>query len=131
MAKALVAFWEDHMGHSLESAQVPCYIKDLGVVTMADVVTSDSEGRLWMWEVKAGYNQAQKQGSMNYLPGVPCRPHEQWELQRHFTHKGLIDGGLPIFASHIVNVYRENNAITVKKRKVPKWTDQLKKIKFV
>lgn len=131
MAKALVSFWEDHMEHKIEAAQVPCHIRELGVVTTADVITSDSENRLWMWEVKAGYNQAQKQGSMNYLPGVPCRPHEHWELQRHYTHKGLVECGLPIFASHVVNVFREKEAITVKKRKVPKWTEKLSRIKFV
>lgn len=122
LARALVEYWLK-IEHSIQAAQVPVYIKELNCVTQADVITEDKFGRLWMWEVKSGYNRAQKQG---FLLGfgkeeVPNKDTNHWELQRHFTHKGLVDGGLPLFASHVINVYQNGDEIEVKKRKVPKW----------
>lgn len=128
-ARALIAYWEDECKHTIQAAQVPTIINDFnGVrVTAADVITEDSEKRLWVWEVKCGYNQVQRQGSLKRLKDVPNKDHSHWELQRWFTHKGLVTGGLPVFASHVINVYNEGDCITVKKRKVPTWA--LKQLK--
>ena len=69
-AKALIAYWENECNHTLQAAQVPTIIDTFqgGVrVTSSDVITEDKEGNLWVWEVKCGYNQSQKQGYLNHL----------------------------------------------------------------
>lgn len=123
LARALVEYWIQ-LNHSVQAAQVPVYIEDLDRVTQADVITEDQFGRLWMWEVKSGFNRSQKQGFLlHFKEGeVPNKDSNHWELQRHFTHLGLAKSGLPLFASHVINVYQNGDAsIEVKKRKVPKW----------
>jgi len=121
LALALVEYWTS-IKHTVQAAQVPVYIEDLERVTQADVITEDNFGRLWMWEVKSGFNRAQKQGFLlHFKEEVPNKDSNHWELQRHYTHQGLVKGGLPLFASHVINVYQNGESIEVKKRKVPKW----------
>lgn len=126
--KALIEYFERQCNMRIVAAQVPVFVRCLNRITQADLIVEDEFGRLIMIEVKCGYNQMQKQGDLKGLPGVPCRQKEIWELQRHYTHKGLKDEGLDIVGSHVVNVYREGKGqITVQKRKVPKWA--LEKLK--
>lgn len=128
LAKAIVAYLEDECKQTIQAAQVPVVIQfDTGVkVSQADLITQDKEGRLYMVEVKSGYNQSKSQGMLGGgLNDVPNNRKTHWELQRHFTHRGLVDGGLPVEASYIVNVYQEDDGVTVKKRKNPKWVEQL------
>lgn len=130
LAKAIVAYLEDECGQSIQAAQVPVVV-NMGdgdiKVTQADLITQDKEGRLYMVEVKSGYNQSRSQGTLSGVPGdVPNNRKTHWELQRHFTHKGLVEGGLPLQASYIVNVYQEGDGVTVKKRKNPKWVELLR-----
>jgi len=124
--KALVAYFENELHHNLQGAEVPVYVRCLNVITGCDLITEDPLKQLWAWEIKSGYNQVVKQGC--FLEDVPNNLKNQWELQNRYTHKGLVSEGLPIFASHVVNVYREKGSITVKKRKVPSWV--LEKIKL-
>lgn len=119
-AKALVEYFL-HAKMRPVAAQVPVYVEMLDRITQADLIVENEYGQLLMFEIKSGYNRTQKQGDLKGLPGVPCRQNEIWELQRHYTHKGLVEGGLPIIGSHVVNVYNEGTVITVKKRKVPQW----------
>lgn len=125
MARAIVAYFEQENNQRIVAAQVPCYALHGLRITQADLIVANADGSLLMMEVKCGYNRTQKQGDMKGLPGVPCRQNEIWELQRHYTHKGLVESGLPIVGSHILNVYKEGkNGITVRKRKVPQWALQ-------
>lgn len=122
MARALIAYLEEQCNHRLVAAQVPLFALNGTRITQADLIVQDKQGSLLMIELKCGYNRTQKQGDLKGLPGVPCRQNEIWELQRHFTHKGLEESGLPLIGSHVINVYKEGkNGITVKQRKVPKW----------
>lgn len=123
LAIALVEYLENHCKQSLQAAQVPVFT--LKKVTQADIITQDEAGNLYMVEVKSGYNQCQAQGTLRTLPDVPNTIKNHWELQRHFTHKGLVEGGLDIKASYIVNVYTEGDGITVKKRKNPTWINKV------
>jgi hypothetical protein len=104
---------------------VPVFIKQFGIVTQADLIIQSPKGELLMLELKSGYNSARAQGTLGGLPDVPNTIKNQWELQRHFTEKGLREGGLPIKGSYIINVYNEDTGATVKKRPNPEWTKKL------
>ncbi len=128
-SKALVQYLEDQIGHTLQAAQVPVYVHHFRCVTQADLITQDKEGRLFVWELKTGYNQCQKQGFLTAIPGetIPNNRKNQWELQRHFTTMGLTDVGLKLSGSQVLNIYDETDGkITVRRRKRPTWIDKLK-----
>lgn len=133
MAMAIIMHLEDGLGHTLEAAQLPLFVP-LGPrderITQADLITSDLDGRLWMWEVKCGYNRVQKQGNLKRLSNVPNRYHEHWELQRHYTHLGLVKSGLKdLYKSHVMNIFIEDDQYGIQKRPIPKWcNDQLPSI---
>lgn len=119
----------EHMEHTLQACQVPLYVTVAGSerITQADLISQDKQGRLWMWEIKTGYNRSQAQRMLRGLRDVPNNRHNHWELQRHYTHKGLVEGGLPIYRSHVLNVYREDGGrVHAKQRSVPKWCAKLK-----
>lgn len=126
LAVALVNYLEGECKQKIQAAQVPVFLKQFGRITQADVITEDESGNLYMVEVKSGYNQCKAQGFLKGLKDVPNTIKNHWELQRHYTHKGLVEGGLNIKASYIVNVYTEGSGITVKKRKNPSWVKELK-----
>lgn len=128
LANAIRVYLEDHLHHTLVAAQLPILIQLLGTerITQADLISADSQGRLYLWEVKSGYNQRQRQGELRHLPGsVPNREHEHWELQRHYTHLGATQQGLPIYKSAVLNVFEEEEKIAVHRRSVPRWTERL------
>jgi len=127
LAKAVVAYVEDQCKSTIQAAQVPVYVKDFGIITQSDLIIQTPKGELHMLELKSGYNSARAQGTIRGLKDVPNVPKSHWEIQRHFTEKGLRDGGLPIKGSYIINVYQEEKGFVVKKRKNPEWTKQLSK----
>jgi len=129
MVKHLIKHWYT-IGHTLEAAQLPVYIKELDCITQADIITSDKEGRLWMFEVKSGYppGGSRKKGSLKGIkPAVPNTVYNHWELQRYYTTKGLQNLGLPIHDSRVIHVYDEHDkkldkkVVKVKERTIPKW----------
>ena len=126
LAKAVIAYIEDHCKSSIQAAQVPVFLKQFNIVTQADLIIQSPKGELMMLELKSGYNSARAQGTIRGLPDVPNTIKNQWELQRHYTEKGLLEGGLPINGSYIINVYGEDKGVSVKKRKNPDWVKQLK-----
>jgi len=126
LSKAVVSYIEDHCKSSIQAAQVPVFIKQFGVVTQADLIIQTPKGELMMLELKSGYNSARAQGTIHGVPDVANTIKNHWEIQRHYTEKGLIEGGLPIKGSYIINVYQEDKGATVKKRKNPDWVKQLK-----
>ena len=124
MASGVVHFLEDVMKHTVEGAQIPLIVMVNGKerITQADLISQDARGRLWMWEIKSGWNQAQAQGTLKRIQGaVPNKDHNHWELQRHYTHQGLVKCGLAIYKSHVLNVFQEHRHIVVQRRSVPKW----------
>ena len=129
MVKCLIKYWHS-IGHTLEAAQIPVYIKELDCVTQADIITSDKDGKLWMFEVKSGFppGGSRKKGSLSGIrPLVPNTVYNHWELQRHYTTKGLKALGMPIHESRVIHVYDEHDkkqdkkVVQVKVRKIPKW----------
>lgn len=130
MALAIVQYLEqDAPRHTIEACQLPLFVQvgDQERITQADVITSDDKGRLWMWEIKSGWNQARAQGYLQQVRHlkVPSKDHNHWELQRHYTHKGLVDSGLPLYKSHVLNVFEEDARVVVQKRSVPKWCQSI------
>lgn len=128
-ANAVVDYLENRMKHCIEAAQLPLFVQvgKQEKITQADVITSDSKGNLWMWEIKSGYNQAQSQGFLKIIKErVGSKDHNHWELQRHYTHQGLVHSGLPIYRSHVLNVFIDGAGITIQRRSVPKWTKAIR-----
>lgn len=133
MALALVQYWTKR-NHTLQAAQVPVYVDQFKIVTQADVITRDKDGRLWMWEVKTGYPSCPKQKHKRLfrVKGVVTNhPFNHWELQREFTLRGLIDKGLPVSESRVINVYDEyrkvdqTKVLTIKCRQPQKWAKEI------
>lgn len=124
-AKKLVEYWEDNLNHKLQAAQVPVHVKALNAVTCADIITSDKDNKLFLWEVKSGANASKKQGDMIVFGAkVKNNRHNHWELQRYFTTQGLIDYGLNLSGSHVINVFDEKTGVTVHRRKRPAWCNK-------
>lgn len=134
LAQGLLVFWK-HNSHLLQVAQVPVPVKCFGIITQADVITVDSSNKLWMWEIKCGYPPLSRQ-SVPFLRGLAKEKaanntFNHWELQRHFTAKGLVSSGVPLKGSHVLHVYEEwhkekrKKVIQVKRRPIPKWTQKL------
>jgi hypothetical protein len=124
-AKALLQYW-DSIGHTLQASQVPVYIAKFNCCTAADIITEDKDKKLYLWEVKSGFNNSKKQGLLTYLKDVDNSTKNHWELQRHFTSAGMAEKGLELAGSQVINVYEQGNNIRVKRRKRPKWCDQIK-----
>lgn len=127
-ALCVVQYLEQKMEHEVVATQIPTFVcvSNQERITQADVITKDCKNRLWMWEIKSGWNQANAQGTLKRpLTQVPNKDHNHWELQRHYTHAGLVASGLPIYRSHVLNVFQEDNTIVVDRRSVPKWCNLL------
>lgn len=115
--QAVIEYWKT-LNHTPQATQVPVYIKSLNCCTQADVITEDANGDLYMWEIKSGYNQRKSQGNLR-KPYTHIKNNEKnhWQLQRHYTAKGLKESGLPLKGSYVINVYAQGDAFTVKRKK--------------
>jgi hypothetical protein len=124
---ALLSYW-DTLEHTLQAAQVPVYIQSLNCCTQADVITQDKNGQLFVWEIKSGFNARHSQGTLLHIKErVPNSEKNHWQIQRHYTTQGLLDFGLPIKGSQVINVYEEGkDKVIVKRKKNPTWCKQLK-----
>ncbi len=125
LAKAIIAYVEDQCKSTIQGSQVPVFLKQFNIVTQADLIIQSPKGELMMLELKSGYNSARAQGTLRGLPNVPNTIKNQWNLQCHYTEKGLREGGLPIKGSYVINVFQEGDGVTVKKRKNPEWVKTL------
>jgi hypothetical protein len=127
LAKGLVQYWEQTKGHCIVAAQVPVWIDDFQCITQADVMTQDKQGRLWLWEVKTGWNGVRKQGNLHTLQSVPNNDRSHWQLQLHFTQKGLLQRGVPIYQARVINAYTEwmskaqPHVVRINEIRPPKW----------
>ena len=117
----------NEMGHVLQCAQLPVYVKEFKKITQADFITLDpSTNRLHMWELKTGftpgmYTTRGKGHFSKELSGVKCTKYGIWELQRYWTHRSLQEAGLEVAASNVIQVYKD----TKKKKFVVKVLDNL------
>lgn len=122
LARGIVAYFEEQCECRLVCAQIPVYVERVNRITAGDLVVEDRLGRLIYIEVKSGYNRCARQGSLKGIPDAPNKDHSHWELQRQYTHQALVQQGLPIHASYVINAYQDGQQVTVKRRKVPQWS---------
>jgi hypothetical protein len=133
---ALLNYWADN-GHQLQAGQIPAEVSPWDRITQADVITMHTRtGRLWMWEVKTGAPVGfyRKQGKFKApLNDVDCTKRNIWELQRHYTVQALIDAGVHISESRVIQVHEDRRNAggepVVKVHKPPIWTRTIPKIK--
>lgn len=128
MTVRLVKEIEQTLGHIFQCAQLPVRIRALERITQADFLTLDpATGKLHMWELKTGYTpgmyttKGKGVFASSYLKGVKCTKYGIWELQRYWTTRALIEAGLEIAESHVINIYED----TKKKRLVVNIMDNL------
>jgi len=134
MTVSLLSYWRDDLGHTLEAAQVPVRVQGFwSTMTQADVITRDSDGRLWLWEVKTGMpvGFTRKKGVLQNVRGaeVPCNGAAVWHLQLHYTRKALEAAGVPIAESRVIQIHGVRSDKNVLKRKVhipPEWVGRLR-----
>lgn len=111
LTKGILLFWEKR-GHILVATQLPVHLSRIRRMTEADVITLDKQtGQLHMWEIKTcGVGLKQVKGNFEApYQHVKCTLYNQWELQRHYTHQGLEDGGLLLKASHVLHATEQRN----------------------
>lgn len=113
LTQGILRFWRAK-GHVPVASQVPVELKRIGRMTEADVVTVDPKGQLYMWEVKTcGVGIKQHKGEFKApYDSVPCTLPNQWELQRHYTHQGMVQGGLPLTRSFVLHATELRNGHT-------------------
>jgi hypothetical protein len=126
-SKALAAHWRA-MGHTLQAAQLPVVIMQWNRLTQADMITSDAQGRLWLWETKTGVpvGATRKNGTFALAPfeGVPCTKYAQWQLQLYFTRQALeTSAGLQIYEARVIQIYSEKGRAEpiIKVHEQPSW----------
>lgn len=132
---ALLDYWEDN-GHELQAGQIPAEVSLWDRVTQADVITRHARtGRLWMWEVKTGAPVGfyRKQGKFRApLHAVDCTKRNIWELQRHYTVRALIEAGVHISESRVIQVHEDRRNAggepVLKVHTPPPWTRAIPEI---
>jgi hypothetical protein len=108
----ILRHWRE-AGHTLRAAQVASDVRTLQCMTQADAITTGPDGRLWLWEIKTGVPVGflRQQGMMRApLQDVKCTKANQWQLQLHYTRRGLEAAGVPIAEARILHVYEKKRA---------------------
>ena len=127
-SRQVIKYIIKELGHAFQACEVPVWIEPLQCMTQADILTQDSKGRLWMWELKCGSPNMRAQGQLRGLREVKNSRLNHWELQRHYTSLGLIEQGVPIYKSRVLQVYDQykselkQKVVTVKARNPAPWT---------
>jgi len=129
MTSALLDYWNSK-GHVLQASQLPVVLRTWNRMTQADVITKNkSTGELCLWEVKTGIPVGgfRKQDNFNgILSDVKCTKYNIWQLQLHYTRKGLQDEGLLISESNVIQVYStKDKGVQVKVHPEEKWLKKL------
>lgn len=99
-------------GYTAVAAQLPVVIQatlSKTIMTQADLIVRDTDGRLHMLEIKTGAVAVSTVNGNFSAPyhNVPYSKKHCWDMQRHFTHKALMDAGLPLASSKVVHAYQE------------------------
>jgi hypothetical protein len=123
-AQAVIDFLEKTKKHHLVASEVPIRVKKLDCITKADILSQDSRGRLWLWELKCGYPNIGARGKLCYpLHSVPNTRFNHYELQRHFTAQAFIASNVNIYKSAVLHVYtKKDKGVQVKIRPAASWT---------
>jgi hypothetical protein len=125
LARLLYEFITVNLGHTLQAAQVPVELTQWKKMTKCDVISMDSNGHLWLWEVKCGYpsnlNTARGNFTADPFKHVPCTKLNMWHLQVFYTGEAFIKAGVPIYRYNVLQVYKEKNQMRVQPHKIPEW----------
>lgn len=131
LTAALLRYWFG-CGHRLVAAQLPVRVKSFACcMTQADIITMDSVGRLWLWEVKTGapIGFFRKDAPLQNVRGepVPCTGLAVWQLQLAYTRRALIDSAmLPIAEARIIQVHEQRKGpVVTKVYELPEWHDRI------
>jgi len=133
MPKQIVEYIENTLKHTFQAVELPVYIPDLECATQIDLVTSDLNQNIYVWEIKTGFPVCKRNsGNLNWFTSVKNTPFNHWELQRHYCAVGLSDAieCFEIRNSRVLHVYEEvkdtNTRIKhVKARKIPTWAKKI------
>ena len=119
-------------GHTFVASQLPVRIDYWDRATQADLITRDKRGRLWMFEVKTGFPVGgfSKKGKLKApLSAVDSTIYNHWQLQRHYTHQGLLVNGLQIAESRIIHAQlHRKKGIVCEIKPNPSWTEKIPKL---
>lgn len=132
MTSCLLAYWESK-GHRLVACQVPVRVRDFFMcMTEADVLTTDSAGRLWLWEVKTGAPVGfhRRQGTLQHVRGaeVPCNGQALWQLQLHYTRRALEAAGVAVANARVIQVHgqrKKGAGLEVVVHEPPEWVHRV------
>lgn len=105
-------------GYTPVAAQLPVVLHatlSKTIMTQADLIVKDAEGRLHMLEIKTGAVGVSTPKGYFAAPyhNVVYSKKQSWDMQRHFTHKALTDAGLPLASSKVVHAYQERHGNTL------------------
>lgn len=114
MARALIERFEGN-GHILQAAQVPVKV-EVGRITQADFITLDTRtNKLWLIEQKSGHPVGlhMKQGVFERTyRNVDNTKLNQWHLQLLYTKRSLIEAGVEITESRVIQIYEKKKKRT-------------------
>lgn len=130
LTRALLEYFKG-IGHTPQAAQLPVRLADWEGMTQADLITKDSFGNLWLWEVKTGFPVGgfRHHDTFHNIGGgkkdkVPCTIYNCWQLQLYFTRRALErTAKLPISQARVIQVYTEKGKVKpiIKVHETPKW----------
>lgn len=106
LTQGILDYWH-RCGLTPVAAQLPVVVVNHKVVTCADIIVQDVHGKLWMHEIKTGgiaINLPKKDGWTKRMV---------WDLQRFCTAEALVQQGLPLVGSKIVNAYIKEGVVVV------------------
>lgn len=134
MTRNIIDYLENEKKHTILASQLPVKLNKWYKITQADILTIDKKTNdLYMWEIKTGFPVGgyRKRGTFNSpFDHVACTKYNIWQLQRHFTYLGLVENGLNIKGSFILQIYRDKTkGYIVKEIGEAKWIKQKKNVK--
>lgn len=111
LTQVIVRYLQSH-GYVPVAAQLPVTMQvslTKTIMTQADLIVKDPEGRLIMLEIKTGAVAVGVNKGFFAAPyqRIPFSKRASWDMQRHFTHRALRDAGLPLASSKVVHAYQE------------------------
>lgn len=129
LANLIVRYWTETLGHTVEITQLPVYVSSLSCLTQADVITKDSNGKLFIWEVKTGQPALRRKKDRTKLRGtnIESVPNNHAHLQCHYTWKGVRDAlKIPVENAFVVRAWEKHKKgepvkLCIKAHKQPKW----------
>lgn len=127
-AKAALTYLRNH-NYVLQAAQVPVLLRHIDRITSADLITLNPlKTGLVLWEIKTGWPKNRRSPPQMNAPlhHVKATRQNAWQLQLLYSHNALKSAGLPILASYVLLIYREQPKngqarVVTKRIRLKKW----------